>query len=773
VIGKQLGRYKILKTIGAGGMGEVYLAHDQRLEREVALKVLRPGMLGDETTRTRFRKEALTLSKLNHPNIATIFDSDTQDGMDFLVMEFVPGKTLDERLAEGPCSEEEIADLGCQLAEGLAAAHREGVIHRDLKPGNLRVTPEGRLKILDFGIAKMVRPASETAITMSLSGGVTGTVPYMAPEQLREELLDGRTDVHAAGAVLYEMATGQRPYRAEQQAALIDSILNQEPEPPRKMNPIIPLELETVILKALEKAPADRYQSAEELGEDLQRWRAGTGIMAKRPKSRRWPALAAVGIVVVALALILNPAGIRDRLLGQGTAEASIAVLPCINASGDPEDEAFSDGMTEDLITRLSKLGSLRVINSMTMLHYKNTDKNPDEIAAEVRATAILRSRVKQDQDQVQLSAQLIDPVTSEIIWADQYVRDLEDILNLGNDLAVQVAAALAIDLSSEEQALFATRKTVDAEAWRAYQRGKELLRNRSPQNINSATEYFQQAIAADSTFALAWAGLAESYFILSNPFFQTQAQGYRDKLRLGAQWSAKARETADRALAIDPNLPEALMIKKDYVRALEVNPNSASVHYYYSHHLSYLGYLEKAIDEIETALDLDPASIATNIVMVQKLVMAGEFERARDHVEEVMALNPNHPGLFAELILMHLSEGDYEAADRFQRKFMELVGGNPEEMGLILNAAAGNIPVDATVLSLVEEIDVRDGPAVAAVWYKTLGEIDRTLEALEEAVAIRDYVRLSYVWYPLFDTIRSDPRFESIIADIRSLHTS
>jgi TolB-like protein len=751
-------------------MGEVYLARDERLERDVALKVLPSGILTDAEARKRFRKEALTLSKLNHPNIATVFDFDTQDGVDFLVMEYVPGTTLDRRLAEGPLSEEEVARLGDQLAEGLAAAHQERVVHRDLKPGNLRVTPEGRLKILDFGLAKMARPVTETAATMSLTGGISGTVPYMAPEQLREEPLDGRTDVHAAGAVLYEMATGLRPFRNEQQAALIDAILNQKPDPPRKANPGMSGELETVILKALEKAPGDRYQSAQELREDLRRWSEGAGILA-RPKRRRrqWP-VAATGVLgAVVLAIGFNLGGIRDRLIGTGAAETSLAVLPCINASGNPEDETFSDGMTENLITHLSKVRALRVINPMTMLHYKNTAKSSIEIANEVRATAILQSQVQQAGDEIQLSTQLIDPETDEIIWADQYSRDLGQILNLSNDIVVQVARSLDIKLSPAEEALFAVHEIIDKDAWRAFQRGKELLRNRTAQNIESSVEFFREAIAIDPTFAFAWCGLAECYLILSNPFFQQEAVPYREKMKIGREWGRRAKNMADRALSLDPNLPEAYMVKKDFARALEINPNHAWTHYYYSHHLSYLGEIDKAVAEIQTALDLDPGSYATNVVLAQKLTLAREFDRARAQIEEVMALNPDHPGIHAERILLELSVGDYEAAGRANRRFVELLGGDPDADSPIYEAAAGKIPVDTRVLSLVEDNDLRGGPAIAAVFYAILGESDRALTALEEAVDIQDF-RLQYVWYPFFDAIRADPRYDAIIQGVRSI---
>jgi serine/threonine protein kinase len=511
MVGPKLDRYRIIESIGAGGMGEVYLARDERLERNVALKVLPSGILSDENARKRFRKEALTLSQLNHPNIATVFDFDSQDGVDFLVMEYVPGQTLDDRLNEGPLSEKEIALLGGQLVDGLAAAHSQNVVHRDLKPANLRVTPEGRLKILDFGLAKLVRPVSESLMSLTMEGGISGTLPYMAPEQLREEPVDGRTDLHAAGAVLYEFATGERPFQATKHAALIYSILSMDPPPPRKVNSKVPRELETVILKALEKAPGDRYQTANELGEDLNRWSEGTGVLARSRRHRRWKMFVAPAVLLATvLVLALNPGGIRDTITGADKTGPSIAILPCVNISGNPDEEYFADGMTDDLINQLSGLGSFsRVISTTTMLSYKGKQKTPKEIAEELQVSMVLSARVRQEGGMIHLSTQLIDPKTDEVLWGEKYVRNTGDVYALQGEVSQEVARALDLPISQNELRFLQSEKTVSPDAYRALKRGQEARRTPGADgswlNANlRAVGFFQEAV-----------GVAEPPFVL------------------------------------------------------------------------------------------------------------------------------------------------------------------------------------------------------------------------------------------------------------------
>src|SRR5438105_3482824 len=412
MIGTTLGHYTLLEEIGAGGMGRVYRAMDERLEREVAIKILPAGALADPEARKRFRKEALALSKLNHPNIATVHDFDRQDETDFLVMEHIEGLTLAEKLAHGPLAEKEVLRLGLQLAEGLAAAHAQGVLHRDLKPANVRVTPEGRLKILDFGLAKLLPQESHTATTASESKLVAaGTLPYMSPEQVLGEKLDGRSDIYSAGDVLYEMATGRRPFEDEQPSRLIDEILHQAPVAPRAVQSRVSPQLESVILKCLEKDAENRYQSAGELAVDLRRLASAgaastAAVAARRPVRARASWIAAIVALLIAVVVMRYVQRIR-RESSEAASIRSLAVLPFENLSGDPAQEYFADGITDELTSRLARTGELRVISRTSAMQYKGARKPLPEIARELGVEGIVEGTVMRAGDQVRITTEL------------------------------------------------------------------------------------------------------------------------------------------------------------------------------------------------------------------------------------------------------------------------------------------------------------------------------------------------------------------------------
>ncbi len=462
MIGQHLSHYRIEEKIGAGGMGVVYRARDERLDRDVALKVLPAGTVGDETARKRFRKEALTLSQFNHPNIATVHDFDTQDGIDFLVMEHVTGVSLAQKLAAGPLPEKEIVALGIQIVEALEEAHAQGIIHRDLKPGNVMVTPKGRAKVLDFGLAKLLRStgrgpqaswgspvdlggfgpdrhgqdaratAGPTEDPLTKPGAVMGTAAYMPPEQLRGETTDARTDIYALGAVVYEMATGQRPFPETQATRLLDSILHQPPKALRELNSKVSAALEYIILKALEKDPERRFQSAKEVAVDLRRLAAPASTsasLAPSSSSRLWWR---VGLAIAVVAAIVIVVGLRVTTWRSHQTDqagspriSSLVVLPLANLSHDPEQEYFADGMTEELTTDLAKLSALRVISRTSAMRYKGSNKPLPEIAHELNVDAVLEGSVLRSGERVRITAQLIQAATDRHLWAESYEGDL------------------------------------------------------------------------------------------------------------------------------------------------------------------------------------------------------------------------------------------------------------------------------------------------------------------------------------------------------------
>src|ERR1700688_1807639 len=446
VVGQRLGHYRIEERIGAGGMGIVYRAHDEHLDREVAIKLLPPGTLADDVSRRRFHKEAMALSRLNHPNIATIHDFDTQEGVDFLVMEYIPGITLSEMLAGQLLAEKEVIALGAQLAEGLSAAHEQGVIHRDLKPSNVRLTPDRRLKILDFGLAKLLLPVTASATTARCeSHPMAGTLPYMAPEQLLGREIDARTDIHAAGSVLYEMATGRRPFAEVESSQLVGAILGRPPLSPGALNPNSSPELERIIGKCLEKEPENRYQSAKELAIDLRRLQTGapSGMQAAAPIRRSWRRGVVGALVLVSLAAMGLGIWALHWWRTRQTAEVrinSLAVLPLENLSGDPSQDYFADGMTDELINRLARMGGTRVISRTSIMQYKGVHKPLREIARELGIDAVVEGSAARAGDHVRISAELILAANEQHLWGDSYTRDLRDVLQMQDDVAEAIA---------------------------------------------------------------------------------------------------------------------------------------------------------------------------------------------------------------------------------------------------------------------------------------------------------------------------------------------
>lgn len=658
MIGHTLGHYRILEKIGAGGMGEVYRAEDLHLARDVAIKVLPAGMLADEAARKRFRKEAEALSKLNHPNIQIVHDFDTQEGLDFLVVEFVPGPTLAEKLGAGALPEKEVASLGSQMAAALEEAHERGVVHRDLKPGNIKVTPKGQVKVLDFGLAKLLKPFTETATTESFTQThqAAGTLPYMAPEQLRGERADARSDLWAAGAVLYEMAAGQRPFPETQGPRLIDSILHQAPTPPSALNRRLSPELQNIILKCLEKNPESRYQSAKELVVDLRRLSAPSPYAPSpqapawgRLMSRRWAlALALVALPgLLAVLFAFDIGGLRARLVASPAPRIqSLAVLPLKNLMGDPEQDYFVEGMHEALITELSKISALKVISRTSAMRYKDTDKAMPQIARELKVEGLIEGSVLRGGDQVRITVQLVHGPTDRHLWAENYQREMRGILALQSEVARAIAREVEVKLTPQEQTRLASARPVNPEAYEAYLRGKFQFRiydGTGERRTEAAIQSFERATALDPEFALAHAALAEAYI---SKFFSIDPN---------PEWEQKGSMHVERALSLDPNLAAAYKARgdlvwtlanhfpheraiQDYRKALALKPSLAEAHFALGSVYMHIGLLEKSLDEFQAAVALDPNSPDARyriprIYLYQQRYQAvlAEFERSPD----------------------------------------------------------------------------------------------------------------------------------------------
>ena len=763
MIGQILGHYRIVEKIGAGGMGEVYRAHDEQLDRDVALKVLPAGTLADEAARKQFRKEALALSKLNHPNIGTIHDFGTQEGVDFLVMEYIAGTTLTQKLAGGALREKEVLALGAQIAGALEEAHEKGVVHRDLKPGNILVTPKGQAKVLDFGLAKLLWPVSGTTSTtemLSDTAAVVGTLPYMAPEQLQGEPADARTDIHALGSVLYEMATGQRAFREELASRLIDAILHQLPVSVRALNARISPELERIVLKCLEKDPENRYQSAKELAVDLradsQRLKreadsARVAVPSEAIAKPRWlsrPMLLVAASLVVAV-FAAGMAGLwwyRTRTVPAAPAVAakpSIAVLPLQNLSGDPANDYFSDGMTEEISTKLSHIGGLKVASHSSVTRFKGTQKDPQEIARELQARYLLQGSVRKAENQVRINVQLTDSSTGFQVWADDFVGELKDVFALQEQTALKIAGALNLRLSPQEEKAVERRYTQNAEAYDAYLRGRVLIEYFDrPEKLEAARRNFEHALQSDPNYTLALAGLA-----------WVEGQYYRS-LDPDEAHLRRAEELAQRALAIDPRLAEAHVAlgtvyvdRYEYARAAEefrtatrLDPDNAYAWMLLSWALGYeqppeASEAEKAGRE---AIRLQPSLYPAYYELGRALLLQGRYSEAIAAFEHARELSPTSPTPNLGLAQVYLAQKDYDRAITSLLKHAELTTGAPVARFALASAYAGR------------------------------GDREKALAELQKAFAAgyRDFAAIDAS--PHFSSLRSDPRFQQLIRRYR-----
>jgi serine/threonine-protein kinase len=778
MIGQTLGRYRIVEKLGAGGMGEVYRAHDEQLKRDVAIKVLLADTLADDHARKRFRKEAETLSKLNHPNIAQIHDFGSQDELDFLVMEQVPGESLKDKLDQGSLPEKELIRLGGQIADALQEAHERGVVHRDLKPGNVKLTAKGQAKVLDFGIAKLLQSVTEaTTQTFTETHSLAGTLPYMSPEQVRAEPVDARSDLYSFGVMLYQMATARRPFEEKVSTVLSDAILHQAPPAPRTVNRKLSVGLENIILKCLEKEPERRYQSAKEVRIDLERLGAGIPVAAParaRPWTRRlW--FAAVGVVALAALLVgWNVGGLRDQLLGRPAPGdiTSIAVLPLENLSGDPEQDYFADGMTEALITDLSKIGALKVISRTSVMQYKETKKPLPEIAQELNVDAVVEGSVLREGERVRISAQLIEARTDQHLWAQRYERNLTSILALQSEVARAIASEIRIAVTPAEEARLASARSVNPEAHEAYLKGRYYWNQRTAEGFRKAVEYFQQAIEADPDYALAYAGLADAYVV--EPSYG----------RFSPRESAsRVKSAAMKALEIDDTLAEAynslaamqasyewdwLAAERNFQRVLALKPNYATAHQWYAIHLSAMGRFDEAIREIARASELDPLSTIIDGNTGEIFYRARRYDEAIRHCREALRENPSSHPAHECLGVAHEQKG---LLDEAIAEFQKTVTLSPEssiyvgELGRAY-AKAGRRDEALAIAAELEELSKErhvSGGVMASI-YASLGDNDRAIEWLEKGYEDREWLIRFLQVDPMFDPLRSDPRFQSLL---------
>jgi len=680
LIGLQFSHYRIIEEIGSGGMGVVYRAHDQHLDREVAIKALHPGTITDEGARKHLHKEAQALSKLNHPNIATIHDFDTQRGMDFLVMEYIPGVRLNEKLAAGPLPENEVLRLGMQLSDGLAAAHEHGVIHRDLKPGNLRLTLDGRLKILDFGLAKLRQPLAERALaeTTLQTQAISGTFAYMAPEQLMGEEVDARTDIHGAGLVLYEMATGQRPFAEVQSGQLIGAILRHPPAKPRTLNPKISPELERIIGKCLEKEPENRYQSAKDLAADLcrlgqdkryvtagQQARLVNRLSPMRLNSRTlfW----AAGIVTALALLFPMREQVRNGLgLSSMPLTKQVVVLPFNVVGSDPETEAFGAGLTETLTAKLTQLTgdpSLQVVPA-TEIRAKHIS-TVDDARKEFGANLALEGSLHKSGEQMRINYILVDAHTLRQIRASGLTVAATDPFGAQDAVVDGTIRMLDLKVQGRERQALESHGTQVARAYDYYLQGRGYLQNYDrAENLDSAIELFQRALSLDPGYALAYAGLGDAYW-----------QKYESSRE--PAWIDKSRESCQQANRLDSKLSPAHVClgtlyagtgnyqdaALEFQRAVESEPTNDGAFHGLADAYEHLGKLQDAEKTYRSAIELRPHYWASYNWLGVFFYRQARYREAAEMFTQVVALAPDSFRGYSNLGATYVELARYDEA--------------------------------------------------------------------------------------------------------------
>jgi len=738
LIGKNVGSFEIEDIIGRGGMGVVYLAHDTRLDRSVAIKSIPSELQASSAAQVRFQREAKLLASLNHPNIAVIHEIVEEKKSGYLILEYIPGETLAERIAREPLKLEEGLSIGQQIAEAVSAAHEKGVIHRDLKPGR-----------------------------------VMGTPAYMSPEQARGKDADHHTDIWSFGCIMFEMLTGKLPFEGETATDTVARILEREPDW-QALPQETPENIRVLLRRCLEKNQDERLGdiscAAIEIKETLTLPTTATATKPKTPVRILWRWAMAIGLVAGAIVLVLNIGRWREQLpgwVGPGRIE-SLAVLPLENRSGDPNQEYFSDGMTETLITELSKIGTLRVISRQSVMHYKGSDKPLPEIARELGVDAVVEGSVLRVAERVRITAQLIGAVPERHLWADNYDRDFGDALILSSEVAQAIAREIQVTLTPEEQARLTSARSVNPEAQELILKGSYYYNKWSKEGWDRASEYFQQAIKVDPNDARAYVGLANCYDCFGFYGYLSPKEGY-----------SKGMELAKKALEIDDSLPEAheslasnklywdwdwAGAEEEFKRAHALNPNLVGANEY-AWLLMAVGRFDEAIAEAERTLRLDPFTVLTNMTLAHFYTHARQYDQALAQWQRFLELGLDDAMAYSGFARVYELMGKFEDCLRFRQKAMTLRGEPPEDIEALGLAYSESGPKGYWMWHLDRLKGRYDrNPTNTAIYYAQLGDKEQAFAWLEKAYEKHDMELFRLKYNPRFDPLRNDPRFVDLL---------
>jgi serine/threonine protein kinase/tetratricopeptide (TPR) repeat protein len=786
LVGQIVSHYLIVEKLGAGGMGEVYRARDERLKRDVALKILSAGSQSSAAAEKNLLREAQSASALNDPHICVIYEVGEAGGHHFIVMELVEGKPLNSLIPSEGLRPELVVRYGTQIAAALAHAHDRGIVHRDIKTANVVITPSGQVKVLDFGLARFYSDSELADATRSIEsasngGTVAGTLPYIAPEILRGEQASTRSDIWSLGVVLFEMSIGNRPFRGNTGFELTSGIL-REPFPPLPLH--LPAGLRTVIERCLEKEPGHRYQRASEVNAALgavqvQPSTSPRTVEASVPspsgaKRSLWIPIA-IGMTLFAAALFAaNIGGLRNKVFRRpgATGIHSLAVLPLENLSGDPQQQYFADGMTEELTTELSQVSSLRVVSRTSAMRYKQTQKSVPEIARELNVDAVVEGSVEREGDRIRITAQLVQGPTDTHLWAKSYERDLRDSLRLQDEVAEAVVREIRLKLTPQEQAHFARNETIDPNAHEDYLRGLFHLNLRNGPDERIAIDLFQAAIKKDPSYAAAYAALADSYRSL---IFNSNAAP-ADVLPL-------SEAAARRAIEIDGQLAEAHSAlaadltdynwdwtgaEKEFEIALGLNPNSSSEHSTYAHFLRQEGKIEESIREARRAVALDPVSLQANFIFSQSLYEARHYDEAISQLRKTLDLEPRFWPARLYIGKALAEQGHFQEAIEELKKAGDFTTEPLATIGYVYGRMGRAADAHKVIADLQEQL--KKGyvaPTNFATVYIGLGDKDQALVWLEKGYQQRDFWITFLKGEPIFDSLRSDPRFQDLVRQV------